>query len=76
MREVLLVNGVTDSRVRALCGGAAASIVSQTIIVPFDVISQHVMVIGQKHGKTVLNPLNIDYQVPLLIMVYLSKVYN
>lgn len=62
VREVLLQNGVTDSRVRALCGGAAASIVSQTIIVPFDIISQHMMVIGQKHGHSVLNPLNIDYQ--------------
>uniref|UniRef100_A0A2P2I5L7 Solute carrier family 25 member 44-like n=1 Tax=Hirondellea gigas TaxID=1518452 RepID=A0A2P2I5L7_9CRUS len=63
VREVMFTEGgITDSRVRALCGGAVASLVSQTIIVPFDIISQHMMVIGQKHGHSVLNPLNIDYQ--------------
>ena len=31
---------VTDTKVRAFLGGAAASVVGQTIIVPFDVISQ------------------------------------
>lgn len=35
-----------DSRVRALIGGGCASIVGQTIIVPFDVISQHLMMLG------------------------------
>ncbi|XP_018018975.1 solute carrier family 25 member 44 [Hyalella azteca] len=62
VREMLLRQGVTDSRLRALCGGAAASVVSQSIIVPFDIVSQHMMVIGQKHGRSVLNPLKIEYQ--------------
>lgn len=35
-----------DGRVRALVGGGCASIVGQTIVVPFDVISQHLMVLG------------------------------
>ncbi|KAF2362549.1 Mitochondrial substrate/solute carrier [Trinorchestia longiramus] len=62
VREMLLQQGITDSRLRALCAGAAASVVGQSIVVPFDVISQHVMVIGQQHGRSVLNPLNIEYQ--------------
>jgi solute carrier family 25 protein 44 len=42
-----------DSRIKALIGGGAASVVSQTIVVPFDVLSQHLMVLGVsfKHGK-------------------------
>lgn len=32
--------------VRALVGGGVASLVSQTVIVPFDVLSQHLMVLG------------------------------
>lgn len=35
-----------DGRIRALVGGGCASIVGQTIVVPFDVISQHLMVLG------------------------------
>ncbi|KAG0719083.1 Solute carrier family 25 member 44 [Chionoecetes opilio] len=66
VRHFLQQRGVKDSRVRALAGGACASLVGQTIIVPFDIISQHMMVLGQieKNGrsKVVVNPLNIDYQ--------------
>lgn len=42
-----------DSRIKALIGGGAASLVGQTIVVPFDVLSQHLMVLGVsfKHGK-------------------------
>lgn len=42
-----------DSRLKALVGGGAASLVGQTIVVPFDVLSQHLMVLGvsYKHGK-------------------------
>jgi solute carrier family 25 protein 44 len=41
---------------RSLLSGSAASLVGQTIIVPFDVISQHLMFIGlakPKHGGKV-----------------------
>ena len=46
-----------DSRVKALIGGGAASAVGQTIVVPFDVLSQHMMVLGisTKHGKLVVD---------------------
>ena len=52
---------------RALAGGGCASLVGQTIIVPFDVISQHLMVLGQveaRPGKKTrkLNPLRIQYE--------------
>ncbi|XP_045611268.1 solute carrier family 25 member 44-like [Procambarus clarkii] len=65
VRTFLQQRGVHDSRVRALIGGGCASVVGQTIIVPFDVISQHMMVLGQMEGhgksKVIVNPLNIDY---------------
>lgn len=48
VRHILQVNNVTDSRLRALIGGGCASLVGQTIIVPIDVISQHLMMLGQK----------------------------
>lgn len=35
-----------NPRLKALAGGGAASLVGQTIIVPFDVLSQHLMVLG------------------------------
>ncbi|XP_039281789.1 solute carrier family 25 member 44-like isoform X2 [Nilaparvata lugens] len=48
--------------VKAMLGGGAASLVGQTVIVPFDVISQHLMVIGlssQSQAK-IANPLGIS----------------
>ncbi|XP_037828040.1 solute carrier family 25 member 44 [Lucilia sericata] len=50
-------------RVKALIGGGCASLVGQTIIVPFDVISQHAMVLGMAHhagAKGDINPLGIQ----------------
>ena len=44
--------GVTNTKTKAFIGGASASIVGQTIIVPFDVISQHLMLLGQASSKT------------------------
>lgn len=48
--------------VKSLLSGGAASLVGQTIIVPFDVISQHLMFLGlanNPHGKLMLNPLGL-----------------
>lgn len=45
VRHILAQHEV-DSRIRALVAGGLASIVGQTIIVPFDVISQHLMMLG------------------------------
>jgi solute carrier family 25 protein 44 len=63
VRHLLYDYNVKNSQFRALVAGGCASLVGQTFIVPFDVISQHLMVVGQKSGnaKQVLNPLNIDY---------------
>lgn len=41
-----------DGKVRALVGGGCASVVSQTIVVPFDIISQHLMVLGVVNNNT------------------------
>jgi len=46
VRHTLEHNNVTNTKVKAFVGGGCASIVGQTIIVPFDVISQHMMLIG------------------------------
>lgn len=47
-------------RTKALVAGGSASLVGQTIIVPFDVISQHAMVLGMgRQGKGEINPLGI-----------------
>lgn len=47
--------GRVDSKIKALIAGGAASLVGQTIVVPFDVLSQHLMVLGignsGKHGR-------------------------
>lgn len=51
-------------RVKALVGGGCASLVGQTIIVPFDVISQHAMVLGMSAhagSKADINPLGIKH---------------
>ncbi|KAB0797101.1 hypothetical protein PPYR_08095 [Photinus pyralis] len=40
-----------DSRFRSLMAGGVASAVSQTIIVPFDVVSQHLMMLGALDSK-------------------------
>lgn len=48
VRHILQANGIIDSRVRALIGGGCASLVGQTIIVPIDVVSQRMMMVGQQ----------------------------
>ena len=66
VRDILLRHELAyDSRVRGAIAGLSASVVSQSIIVPFDVMSQHLMILGQERGKGrgLLNPLGIDYKV-------------
>lgn len=58
VRHMLTQNGA-GPRTKALIGGGCASLVGQTIIVPIDVISQHLMVLGM--GKGSINPLGIKY---------------
>ncbi|XP_076632399.1 solute carrier family 25 member 44 isoform X2 [Colletes latitarsis] len=57
------VLGSIDSRVKALIAGGAASLVGQTIVVPFDILSQHLMVLGigsRKYGKNYINKMEIN----------------
>lgn len=72
VRHLLTQYGAGD-RTKSLLAGGCASLVGQTIIVPFDVISQHAMVLGMggigtstskncsKSLVTELNPLGIAY---------------
>lgn len=65
VRHMMDVQGVRDYRLKALVGGSCASVVGQTVIVPFDVISQHMMMVGLiKSAKTgpdkMFNPLGIE----------------
>jgi solute carrier family 25 protein 44 len=66
VRHVLDSHGVRNNKVKALLGGASASLVGQTIIVPFDVISQHLMVLGtlasNKGADLAANPLAVPTQ--------------
>lgn len=52
-----------NPQLKTLMAGGAASLVGQTIIVPFDVISQHLMLLGlierNSREKVVLHPLGI-----------------
>lgn len=50
-----------NSQVRALIAGGCASAVGQTMIVPFDVISQHAMVIGMYRNTAHVNPLDVKW---------------
>lgn len=52
-----------DSRMRAFVAGGVASIVGQTIIVPFDVVSQHMMMLGapQKGEKVSGEMMNLFF---------------
>jgi len=62
VRHILDKNGVTNPKIKSSVGGSCASLVGQTIIVPFDVISQHLMILGlvSKQGKSVsANPLAV-----------------
>ncbi|XP_012061656.1 PREDICTED: solute carrier family 25 member 44 [Atta cephalotes] len=55
--------GRVDSKVKALIAGGAASLVGQTIVVPFDVLSQHLMVLGInniKHGRVYVDKMGMN----------------
>lgn len=60
-----------DSKLKALIGGGCASIVAQTIVVPFDVLSQHLMVLGlnMKHGKFSPDKVSFIYYKTFLFCV-------
>lgn len=49
-----------NKNVKAIVSGAMASLAGQTIIVPFDIISQHIMVLGMDINGRNINPLNIN----------------
>lgn len=66
VRHLLSQNNV-DGRLKALIAGGAASLVGQTIIVPFDVLSQHLMMIGA--------PDNKEYKVYNLKLFYVIIIY-
>lgn len=57
VRHHLEQRGIRDNKVKALVGGSCASLVGQTVIVPFDVISQHIMVLGLSRGGEAVSPL-------------------
>lgn len=58
---------IQDTSIRSLIAGGIGSIIGQTIITPFDIVSQHMMVIsGKKKGKhtdkfsAFTNPLHLN----------------
>lgn len=63
VRHILTQNGF-GAQTKSLVAGGCASMVGQTIIVPFDVISQHAMVLGMgAQGENAsVNPLGIRHK--------------
>lgn len=74
------VIGHINSRVKALIAGGAASLVGQTIVVPFDVLSQHLMVLGinsSKHGKYYLDKVSsTEIIIHLSLFTYLYIIHR
>ncbi|CAG9577669.1 unnamed protein product [Danaus chrysippus] len=60
-----------NPRLKSFIAGGCASLVGQTVIVPFDVLSQHLMVLGLVKGSAEnsmnpkLNPLGLDLEQPM-----------
>lgn len=50
-RHLLTVHASPSPTLKSLLSGGAASLVGQTIIVPFDIISQHLMFLGLVKGN-------------------------
>ncbi|CAF4943726.1 unnamed protein product [Pieris macdunnoughi] len=63
-----LGNYEVTPRVKSFIAGGCASLVGQTVIVPFDVLSQHLMVLGLVKGSpggvhnSKVNPLGLDLE--------------
>ncbi|CAK1553164.1 unnamed protein product [Leptosia nina] len=59
-----------NPRLKSFIAGGCASMVGQTVIVPFDVLSQHLMVLGLVKGSpggihnSKVNPLGLDLERP------------
>lgn len=54
VRHLSGVYGIKDTHVRGLIGGGVSALLSQTINIPFDVVSQHMMVISDfKRGNII-----------------------
>lgn len=72
VRHLLDNKGVKNTKLKAFIGGSCASVVGQTIIVPFDVISQHLMLLGLANvsGKKLMAGLD---QNPLAVNVNQTK---
>ncbi|XP_054161675.1 solute carrier family 25 member 44-like [Oppia nitens] len=63
IRDILSKNNIHDNRLKGLIAGGCGSLVSQTIICPFDVISQHLMLLGSGHKSQMssnVSKLNLD----------------
>lgn len=68
VRHVLAQKQI-DSRIRALVAGGSASLVGQTIIVPFDVISQHLMMMGVQNKGSSSVSIHFDNNLNLIALL-------
>lgn len=72
---VASVGGCNDNRIKGLVGGGCGSLVSQTIITPFDVISQHMMVMSSSSKSQGVSKFS-TFANPLLIKKSEAKKYG
>ena len=76
MRHVVAKYGeVNDNRIKGLIGGGCGSLVSQTIITPFDVVSQHMMVLNSKKQSSTAQKFS-SFSNPLIINHKEAKKYG
>eukprot|EP00096_Caligus_rogercresseyi_P004562 TRINITY_DN18896_c0_g1_i1.p1 TRINITY_DN18896_c0_g1~~TRINITY_DN18896_c0_g1_i1.p1 ORF type:complete len:339 (+),score=113.37 TRINITY_DN18896_c0_g1_i1:247-1263(+) len=79
VRHILETQNISNSSlVKSFTGGLCASVVGQTINVPFDVVSQHLMILGQRDqpGKwcpSESNPLGLSGDLSTRSRASLSK---
>lgn len=71
-RQWLHDNSIESTQVKSFISGGCASIASQTFVVPIDIVTQHLMILGRrkniekpqshagKPASSHLNPLNLE----------------
>lgn len=52
--------GIQDNRIRSFVGGGLASLTGQTLAVPIDIITQHLMLMGKREKSKNSDPLSTE----------------
>ena len=58
---------ITNNKIRSFIAGGSASIVGQTLLVPVDIVSQHIMMIGENQAPAKKGKIHVRSLAPLNI---------